>query len=113
MASRESVTPPPPSGSGLSFAPSSGDSSLRNCPQCCRRMNETIFDHHTVCHKCRGWDCLLDKRCDECLDWSQEEMDTYVKHRISLVSEHKKGKDALPRPPSSPGPVQATPPPAT
>ena len=69
-----------------------------------------IFGCHTVCHKCRGWDCFIDKRCDECLDWSQEEMEAYVKHRKSLVSKDKKGKDALPMPPSSPGPVQSTPP---
>ena len=55
---------------------------------------------------------MLDKRCDECLDWSQEEMEAYVKYEKSLVSKDKKGKDALPNPPSL-GPVQSTPPPAT
>ena len=110
VASRDSETLPPPSGSGSSSAPSSGDSSRHNCPQCHRRMSKTIFDHYTVCHKYRVWDCLIDKQCDECLDWSWEEMKAYVKHRKSLVSKDKKGKDALPMPPSSPGPVQSTPP---
>ena len=50
----------------------------------------------------------IDKRCDECLDWSQDEMEAYVKHRKSLVSKDKKGKDSLPKPRSSPGPVQSS-----
>ena len=54
VASQESGTPPPPSGSVSSSAPLSGDSSRRNCPQCHRRVSKTIFDHHTVCHKCTG-----------------------------------------------------------
>ena len=84
VATQDSVTPPPPSGSNSSAsAPSSGDSSRRNCPQHRRRMSKTVFDRHTVCHKCRGFDRLLDKRCDECLDWPQEEMEAYVKQKIS------------------------------
>ena len=114
VATQDSETPPPTLGSSSSTsAPSSGESSCRNCPQCRRRMSKTIFDRHTVCHKCRGWDCFLDKRCDECLDWSQEEMEAYVKHRKSLISKDKKGKDSLPKPPPSPGPVQSTPPSVT
>ena len=73
-------------------------------------MGKIIFDRHAVCHKCRGWDCLIAKRCDVCLNWSQEEMEAYVKHCKSLVSKDRKGKDALPKPPPSPGPVQSTPP---
>ena len=38
------------------------------------------------------------------------EMKSYVNHRKSLVSKDKKGKDALPKPPSSPGPIQSPPP---
>ena len=39
-------------------------------------------------------------------------MEAYLKRRKSVVSKDKKGKDSLPRPPSPPGPVQSTPPPA-
>ena len=58
VASQDSETPPSPSGSGSSTsATSSGGSSRRNCPQCRRRMSTDIFVRHTVCLKCRGWDC--------------------------------------------------------
>ena len=60
----------PPTASGSSSAPSSGYSARRSCPKCRRRMSKTLFDRHTICFKCRGYDCSLDKRCDECLDWS-------------------------------------------
>ena len=43
-------------------------------------MSNPLFDDHTVCFKCRGFDCSHDKKCDECLDWSLEEMKAYVKH---------------------------------
>ena len=107
VASQGSETSPSPSGSGSSASvSSSGASPRRNCPQCRRRMSTTIFDRHTVCLKCRAWDCFVDKRCGEFLNWSQEEMESYVKHRKLIVSKDKKGKDSLPKLPSSPGPVQ-------
>ena len=63
-----------------------------------------MFDQNTVCSKCRGFDCDFDRHCDVCMDWSQEEMEAYVKHRKSLVHKGKRGKDSFPKPLSSPGP---------
>ena len=107
VATQDSATPPPPSGSSSSASvPSLGESSRHNCLQCRRRMSKTVFDCHTVCHKCLGYDCLIDKRCDKCLDWSREEIEAYVKLRNSPVSKDKRGKESLPKPPSSQGPIQ-------
>ena len=106
-ALQDSVTPPPSTGSSSSAsAPSSGDSSRHNCPKCRRRMSKPVFDCHTFCYKCWGFNCTVDQRCDECLDWSLKEVEAYVKHRKSLISKEKKGKDSLPKPLPSPGPVQ-------
>ena len=61
-----------------------------------------MFDGHTVCVICRGIDCSLDSRCDECSDWSLEEMEAYIKYRLSLSRKDRRRKDSLPKPPSSP-----------
>ena len=97
-------SPPPPStGSMSSPAPLSDDSSAcRNWPKCRRRMSRPVCDRHTVCVICRGIDCSLDSRCDECLDWSSEEMEAYIKHCLTLSHKDCRRKDSLPRPPSSP-----------
>ena len=104
-ASRDSPPPPLSAGSSSSAsAPSSGDSSTcRNCPKCRRRMSKFVFDRHTVCFQCRSFDCDFDNRCDECLEWSQEEMEAYVKHKLFLLKD-KRRKDSLPKSRSSPGP---------
>ena len=112
-ASQATAEPLPPTASGSSAsAPSFGDSTHCNCLQCRRRRSKTVFDRHTVCFRCCGYDCSFD-RCDECLDWSQEEMEAYVQHRRSLLSKDKKGKDSLLKPPSSLGPIQPPSPPVT
>ena len=113
-ASQATGEPLPPTASGSSAsAPSSGDFTRRNYPRCHRRMSKAVFDRHADCFKCRGYDCSFDRRCDECLDWSQEKMEAYVKHRRSLLSKDKKGKDSLPKPPFSPGPIYPPSPPVT
>ena len=102
--SQDSSVPLPPTACGSSSsAPSSWDSA--HC-KCRRRMSKTVFDCHTVCFKCHGYDCFIDKRCDECLDWSQEEMEAYVEHRRSRLSKDRGWKDSLPKPPSSLGLIQ-------
>ena len=97
----------------FSSTPSSGDSAHCSCSRCHRRMSKTVSDCHTVCFKCRGFDCSVDKRCDECLDWSQEEMEDYAKHCRSLLSKDKGWKDYLPKSLSPLGPVQPPSPPLT
>ena len=81
-------TPPVPP-----VRPSSSESSVeapvdgrRKCSSCPRRMSKKSADRHTVCVSCRGFDCDIDCRCDECLEWSEEEIIKYAKYRKSLKS---------------------------
>ena len=85
--------------------PSSGSSSetatnRHTCLTCHRWMSKKTFDRHTVCVACRGSDCDIDHRCEECTEWPEEELLLYVKHRCSLKSKCSKPKtQALPPPP--------------
>ena len=72
----------PPKSSGSSS--SSGDSARRSCNKCHGRMSSFSLDKHFFCIKCRGAECSLTSRCDECLQWTKEEMESYVKLRKSL-----------------------------
>ena len=98
-ATSDSPPPPPSTGStSSSSAPSSGDSSAcRNCPKYRRRMSKPVFDHHTVYVLCRGFECNIDSRCDECMEWSTEEMEAYIKHRQLLLLKDRRRKDSLPK----------------
>ena len=93
----------PISGSSSSVL-SSGESSCCSCPRCHGRMSCFSVDRHSICSKCRGSDCTFDCRCDECMSWSVEEMESYVKLRKSLASKSKKKSTSTPKTPSSPGP---------
>ena len=44
--------------------------------------------------KCRGSDCSMLSRCDECMQWTKEEMEKYVKLRKSLSSKSKRSKSS-------------------
>ena len=44
-------------------ATSSGKIHLCSCG---RRMSSLSYDHHSICSVCRGFDCTLDNRCEEC-----------------------------------------------
>ena len=106
-------TPPvppvrPSSSESLVEAPVDG---RRKCSSCPRRMSKKLADRHTVCVSCRGFDCDIDCRCDECLEWSEEEILKYAKYRKSLKSrESSSRKTTLPTPPlttSGPSPLPA------
>ena len=87
--------PDVPRTSSGSFA-SSGESTRRSCSQCHGRMSSFCLDRHLFCTKCRGSECDQSSRCDECLSWTKEEMDSYVKLRKSLSSKSKsKSKPSL------------------
>ena len=64
--------------------------SRRFCSSCKNRMSSLKHDSHSVCVKCRGHDCNLDRRCVECEAWSEDVLKAYVKHRKSLVSKSEK-----------------------
>ena len=88
--------------SGNSSTPLSGNSTRRSCQRCQGRMSSFSLDRHTFCIKCRGSDCGFDNKCDECMSWSSEEMEAYVKLRKSLASKGRSRKSVV-KPPSSPG----------
>ena len=99
--------------------PISSDSSVetpvdgrRKCSSCPRRMSKKSSDRHTVCISCRGFDCDLNNRCEECLEWSEDDIIAYAKYRKSLKSREssssKKSKIPLtPLTPSRPSPQPA------
>ena len=60
------VPPVPPSSSESSVeTPVNG---RRKCSSCPRRMSKKSADRHTICVSCRGFDCDINSRCDECLE---------------------------------------------
>ena len=99
--------------------PSSSESSVeaptdgrRKCSSCPRRMSKKSADRHTVCVSCRGIDCDVDCRCDECLEWSEEEIIKYAKYRKSLKSRDSSShKTAVPAPPLTTSGPSLQPPP--
>ena len=101
-----------------SVPPSSSESSVetpvdgrRKCSSCPRRMSKKSADQHTLCVSCRGFDCDLNNRCEECLEWSEEEVVKYAIYRKSLKSrELSSRKTSIPTPPlttSGPSPQPA------
>ena len=85
----------PPKSSGSST--SSGDSTRRSCKKCHGRMSSLSLDKHLFCIKCRGSDCTLISRCDECMQWTEEEIEAYIKLRRSLTSKGRRRKSSPPR----------------
>ena len=87
-------------------APPSSDSSVDNPPEArrkCvarpRRMSAKTADRHTLCVVCRGFDCNLDFRCEECIEWPDEEVRSYAKYHKSLNRSKKNKPSATPPPP--------------
>ena len=71
---------------------SSGESTRSSCARCHGRMSSFSLDRHLFFTKCRGFDCDVNSRCDECFSWTKEEMEGYVTLRRSLSSKSKKSK---------------------
>ena len=88
----------------LPSTPSSRDSACLNCPRCHGRMSSFLMDKHSFCTNCRGSDCDIKNRCGECMSWSVEEMESYVKLRKSLASKSRGRKAGSSKAASSPGP---------
>ena len=76
----------------------------RKCSSCPRRMSKKSTDRHTICISCRGFDCDINNRCEECLEWSEDDIIKYAKYRKSLKSRESssKAKTALSHPPLTP-----------
>ena len=77
------LVPVPPSSDFSVEAPSDG---RRKCIACPRRMSKKTADRHTLCIDCRGFDCDINNRCEECLEWPEEEVKLYAKYHKSLKS---------------------------
>ena len=93
------VPPVPPSSSESSVeTPVDG---RRKCIACPRRMSKKSADPHTLCVNCHCFDCDINNRCEECLEWSEEEVVKYAKYRKSLKSRESssRSKTSLPTPP--------------
>ena len=89
--------PPPPSGSSSDSAADG-----RTCLSCHRWISKKTFGRHTLCISCRGSDCDIDHRWEECTEWPEEEVMLYVKHRRTLKSKRRPKTQALPPPPPPP-----------
>ena len=72
-------------------------------------MSKKTFDRRTVGVACRGSDCDIDHRCEECTEWPEEELLLYVKHRRSLKSKRSKPKTQAPPPPPPAAPSVPSP----
>ena len=79
------------------------------CVTCPRRMSSKTADRHTICVVCRGYDCNIDSRYDECIEWPEEEIRLYAKMRKSLKSKGSSKHRSKPSA-SSPPPVTSVPP---
>ena len=67
----------------------------RSCAKCPSRMSSIDRDKHLICIKCRGYECSVELRCEECEDWSKEVMLAHEKIRKSLASKSKgRGKSS-------------------
>ena len=93
------LVPPVPPSSSESSVETPVDGRLK-CSSCPRRMSKKSADRHTLCVSCRGFDCDLINRCEECLEWSEEEVVKYAKYHKSLKSrESSSRKSSMPTPP--------------
>ena len=65
-------------------------------------MSAKTADRHTICIACRGFDCSLESRCEECIEWPEEEVRLCTKLRKSLKSKgsskHRSKPSASPPP---------------
>ena len=52
-------------------------------------MNSFSLDKHLFCIKCRGRECSLMSKCDECILWTKEEMESYESLYLPKVEEVK------------------------
>ena len=60
-------------------------------------MSSFSLDKHLFCMKCQGSECSMNSRCDECMQWTKEEMEKYVKLCKSFSSKRKRSKSSPPR----------------
>ena len=76
----------------------------RKCSSCPGRMSNKSADRHTVCISCGGFDCDINNRCEECLEWSEDDIIKYAKYHKSLKSRElsSRAKTSVSTPPLPP-----------
>ena len=52
-------------------------------------MSTLRYDKHTFYCDCRGMQCDLVNRCDECKEWPEEQVNDLLKHLKGLESKCK------------------------
>ena len=74
---------------------SSGSSSTssgqpqRSCARCPSRMSSIDRDKHFICIRCRGYECSVNLKCEECESWFKEGMLAHETICKSLASKSK------------------------
>ena len=53
----------------------------RSCSRCLGRMSSFDRDRYLIFTRCREYECSVDLRCEECQNWSQEELLVHEKYR--------------------------------
>ena len=48
---------------------------------CKVRMSALESDGHSRCATCIGKECKVDDRCEECIGWNIDKMNTFIKNR--------------------------------
>ena len=71
-------------------------------------MSAKTADRHTLCVVCRGFDCTVETRCEECIEWPEEEVRLYAKMRKSLKSKGSSKRRDKPPTAASPPPQAAS-----
>ena len=57
---------------------------------CHSRMPSLEYDGHSKCETCIGKICNLESRCSECLDWPDDRIKAFLKHKIELEKSRKR-----------------------
>ena len=58
----------------------------RKCSSCPRRMSNKSVDRHSICISCGGFVCDINNHCEECLEWSEDDIIKYATYRKSRES---------------------------
>ena len=80
---------------------SSGSSSTssgqphRSCARCPSRMSSIDRDKHLICIRCRGYECLVDLRWEECESWSKEEILAHERFANRYLLNQRAGVNVL------------------
>ena len=82
-----------PKSSGSSSASSAPPQ--HSCAKCPARMSSIARAKHLICVRCRGYECSIELRCEDCNNWSKEELLSHEKFCKSLASKSKgRGKSS-------------------